>query len=154
MPFADLLTSDLKKIQAKKIALVAPDGGAVDNCLAIQKTLNSKLPLILFKKIRTPNGVTVSTPPGLTPKKVIMIDDILDTGETLVKATEKLRQMGTKEIYIVATHGLFTGQKWQKLWQLGVKKIFCTNTNPDVLKRNNKRIIIVSCLRSIQGYFK
>jgi len=62
--------------------------------------------------------------------------------------------MGTKEIYIVATHGLFTGQKWQKLWQLGVKKIFCTNTNPDVLKRNNKRIIIVSCLRSIQGYFK
>jgi phosphoribosylpyrophosphate synthetase len=35
-----------------------------------------------------------------------------------------------REIYIMITHGLFTGQHWKELWSLGVKRIICTDTVP------------------------
>lgn len=56
------------------------------------------------------------------------MDDMLDTGETLVSASEKLKAAGVREIRILVTHGLFTGSSWRHLWSLGVKQIICTDT--------------------------
>jgi ribose-phosphate pyrophosphokinase len=61
---------------------------------------------------------------------VVIVDDMIDTGETLVSACDKLRAGGAQELYILATHGLFTGSSWPQLWSLGAKRIFCTDTIP------------------------
>jgi ribose-phosphate pyrophosphokinase len=63
-------------------------------------------------------------------RKVVLVDDILDTGGTLVSACEKLVQAGVKELGIMITHGLFTGEKWKGLWRFGVKQVFCTDSVP------------------------
>jgi ribose-phosphate pyrophosphokinase len=61
---------------------------------------------------------------------VVIIDDILDTGTTLVSACERLVAVGAREIYIMVTHGQFTGERWKDLWSVRVKRIFCTDTLP------------------------
>jgi ribose-phosphate pyrophosphokinase len=60
----------------------------------------------------------------------VIVDDILDTGGTLLSACEKLRESGVEEITVMVTHGLFTGERWKQLRRLGVKRIFCTDSVP------------------------
>jgi len=71
-----------------------------------------------------------SGPIGKVGAKVVIVDDMIDTGETLVSACEKLAAAGTREMYILVTHGLFTGSTWLKLWSLGTKQIFRTDSVP------------------------
>jgi len=47
-----------------------------------------------------------------------------------VSACEGLRRAGVEEIVVMVTHGLFTGRAWERLWPLGVSRIYCTDTIP------------------------
>ena len=83
-----------------------------------------------FEKKRTEKGIIHHGPVGKVGAKVVIVDDMIDTGGTLVSACEKLRAAGVQEIYILVTHGLFTESSWLQLWSLGVKRILCTDTVP------------------------
>jgi ribose-phosphate pyrophosphokinase len=47
-----------------------------------------------------------------------------------VSACEALQAAGAREIIVMATHGLFTGSAWQRLWTLGVTRIYTTDSTP------------------------
>jgi len=81
-----------------------------------------------LEKKRTGEGIIHHGPVGTVGSRVVIIDDMVDTGRTLVCACEKLIEARVEEIYILVTHGLFTGADWTKLWSLRVKHIFCTDT--------------------------
>jgi ribose-phosphate pyrophosphokinase len=109
--------------------MVAPDNGAIARCEAVMRAAGMPgRDIPYFEKRRTDNGIVHSGPIGKVGTKVVIVDDMIDTGETLVSTCEKLA--GTREIYILVTHGLFTGSTWLKLWSFGVKQIFCTDTVP------------------------
>jgi ribose-phosphate pyrophosphokinase len=123
--------------------LVAPDEGAIVRCDAVRAAGGlppSKTPY--FAKQRTEAGIAHADLTGETGRRVVIIDDILDTGTTLVSACEKLVRAGVEDIEIMVTHGLFTGARWHKLWQFGAKRIFCTDTIP--VATEDRRIIEVS----------
>jgi len=79
----------------------------------------------------------------LGPQAVI-VDDILDTGGTLISACETLRRAGVQEIIVMVTHGLFTGSLWERLWSLGVGRIYCTDTAPLPPRLASTRIAVLS----------
>jgi ribose-phosphate pyrophosphokinase len=136
IPLISLSTDSLfaEVITRHKLAdatMVAPDNGAIARCEAVMKAAGmpgGDIPY--FEKRRTDKGIVHSGPIGNVGAKVVIVDDMIDTGETLVSACEKLAAAETQEIYILVTHGLFTGSTWLKLWSLGVKQIFCTDTVP------------------------
>jgi len=128
---ADLFAHAIKQGRLTDATVVAPDNGAVPRCEAVQRA--AAIPATetpYFEKRRTNQGITHHGPIGKVGSRVVIVDDILDTGGTLVSACEKLVDAKVKEIYICVTHGLFTGTSWKKLWSLGVKRIFCTDTVP------------------------
>ena len=111
--------------------MVAPDNGAIGRCQAVKTA--ARMPageIPYFEKRRTERGIVHSGPIGKVGAKVVIVDDMIDTGETLVSACEKLAAAGTREMYILVTHGLFTGSTWLKLWSLGTKQIFRTDSVP------------------------
>lgn len=59
---------------------------------------------------------------------MVLVDDILDTGATLVSACETLAGAGAEAIVLMVTHGLFTGTRWRCLRGLGVTAMYCTDT--------------------------
>jgi len=130
--------------------IVAPDHGAVRRCQAVRTAAGlppAETPY--FEKKRTDHGVVHSGFIGKTCSRVILIDDMLDTGGTLISACEKLGSIGVDEIYIFVTHGLFTGEGWRQLWSLNVKHISCTNTIPPsaaTLTDNNISILSMAPL--------
>jgi len=128
---AELFAEVLRGHSLRDATIVAPDGGAIGRCQAVKVAAglaDDQIPY--FEKHRTPTGITHSGPLGEVGRRVVMVDDILDTGGTLLSACEKLRAAGVGDISIMVTHGLFTGERWKALWRLGVKRIFCTDSVP------------------------
>jgi len=139
--FADVI----QRHNLQDATIVAPDNGAIGRCEAVKRA--ARMPsgaTPYFEKKRTDQGIIHRGPVGAVGPKVVIIDDMIDTGGTLVSACEKLRAAGAQEIYILVTHGLFTGTSWVQLWSLGVKRIFCTDTVPlpEGIKAGN--ILVVS----------
>jgi len=136
---APLFVRLLKKYK-KPFSIVAPDEGAKERCQTVAKML--KVPTAWIHKTRTSKGIVHKELLGTVTENAVIIDDILDTGETLLSCAQVLRERGVKEILIMVTHGLFTKTKWKALWKLGVKKIYCTDTVPILQK--DRRICTLS----------
>jgi ribose-phosphate pyrophosphokinase len=127
----NLFADAIRKHGLINATIVAPDNGAIDRCEALKKAAGMSIGgTPYFEKKRTEKGIIHHGPVGTVGVKVVIVDDMIDTGETLVSACTKLRVAGAQEIYILVTHGLFTGSSWLQLWSLGVKRIFCTDTVP------------------------
>jgi ribose-phosphate pyrophosphokinase len=127
--------------------LVAPDFGAIARCDRLESELGVALGRARFDKRRTESGVS-SQLVGAVTEKALIYDDILDTGETLVRCCEGLRSAGARSIVVAVTHGLFTGTKWQELWNLGVTRIICTDSVQPI-RCEDPRIEIVPCVEWI-----
>jgi ribose-phosphate pyrophosphokinase len=128
---AKLFAEAIRNHRLHDAVIVAPDNGAIARCEAVKCA--ARIPAgetPYFEKQRTEKGIVHRGPIGKVGPRVVIVDDMLDTGETLVSACEKLKQAKVEEIYILVSHGLFTGTKWKQLWSLGVKRIFCTDTVP------------------------
>jgi ribose-phosphate pyrophosphokinase len=125
--------------------IVAPDEGAIARCQAVQMALGREAGVIpYFEKQRTAAGISHARLIGTVGPQAVIVDDILDTGATLLSACEKLRETGAQEINIMVTHGLFTGERWKELWQLGVERVFCTDSVPLPCGVDSSRIVRLS----------
>ena len=111
--------------------VVAPDEGAIGRCKAVRAAAGmSSIKIPYFEKHRTETGIIHAGPIGDVGRQAVIIDDILDTGGTLVSACETLSKAGVEKIDVMVTHGLFTGTRWKDLYGFGVKRIFCTDSVP------------------------
>lgn len=138
-----LFAKEIKKLGLKNPTFVSPDEGAIERTQAVLDALNIKTDISYMRKIRTQVEVT-STLYGHVGHDVVVVDDILDTGETLLACCEILKCAGAKNIYIFVTHGLFTGNEWQDLFNLNVKKIYCTDSIPQIYSLKVKNLEILS----------
>lgn len=93
-----------------------------------------------FLKKRNFEQLTVHAFQGKIGKKVMVYDDILDSGQTLIQTCMELKLMGVEEIVIFVTHAFFHGIAWNDLWELGVKALYCTNSTLQAHKINHERI--------------
>ena len=126
---ATLFAAAMSKHGLMDATIVAADHGAIARCETVKIAAGlPPCPTPYFEKRRTDAGVVHGGLIGEVASRAIFVDDMLDTGDTLVSACERLVNVGVEEIYIFVTHGLFTGSRWQRLWSLGVKHIFCTDT--------------------------
>ncbi len=152
---AALFAQTIKKQFTSKldeITLIAPDEGAIKFNKEIRKSLKLKQPIAYFSKSRRKNRIKIEEFHGQLSKQIIIIDDMLSTGETLIGNVKALRRLGVKDINIFVVHGLFCTATWKKLFALGVKKIYCTDTFPGAKKKSEKRIEVLSSVGIIKDY--
>jgi len=123
-----LFAAEIAKLPLEDPVIVAPDEGALERCEAVRQTAGIRRPLAYFTKTRTPDGVRHSLLHGAVGQEAVLVDDILDTGATLVSAAASLQQAGVRNIVVMATHGLYTGSAWERLWSLGVSRMYCTDS--------------------------
>lgn len=115
---------------ADDAVVVAPDTGEVK--VAKQLAGHLGLPWAIVNKMRDrPDRSEVTHVIGdVTGKRVIMIDDIIATGGTLVNAAERLIEDGATEVRAAATHGEFSGNAYEKLEDSKIREVVVTDTLP------------------------
>jgi ribose-phosphate pyrophosphokinase len=112
------------------LTIVAPDEGAIDRCEAVRQAAGIEAPVAYFAKTRGPGGIRHRALHGAVCRRAVLVDDILDTGSTLVSACQELRAMGVTPVAVMVTHALFTGTRWHALRSFGIETICCTDTTP------------------------
>lgn len=147
-----LFARELSSYKTKELTLVAPDKGALNTCKEFNKELDIRNEVAFFEKKRIEKEVSVSELHGSVDKEVILVDDILDTGGTMIQAAQYLVKEGVEKITIVVTHGLFSGSKWEELWDLGVDKIYCTDTVPRAWELASNKIKVLSIAPILISY--
>ncbi|RLF51806.1 MAG: ribose-phosphate diphosphokinase [Thermoplasmata archaeon] len=109
-------------------AVIAPDKGALEMAKKAGEKIGCKYNHFEKKRISSNEVVMEVKDMELTGKKVLIIDDIISTGGTMVKAIEMLRNQGVNEIYVACIHGLFIGNADERILKAGCKEIVATDT--------------------------
>ena len=147
---AEIFAAEIERLGWQGATLVAPDEGAIPRCEDVRREVGITEPVAYMHKERTPAGVH-GTLHGDGGRRAVVVDDILDTGGTLVACCEALWTTGTEDIIVMVTHALFTGDAWERLWSLGVSQICCTDTVP--LTVRDERIRVLPVLPVLERYW-
>ena len=115
------------------LAVVAPDSGRVRVAEKWADMLGG-VPLAFIHKSRDktrPNEVVANRVVGeVEGRCCILVDDMIDTGGTIAKATEALLADGASDVVIAATHGVLSGPAVERLSTCGAREVIITNTLP------------------------
>jgi len=125
------LAKYFKKLKIKKPLVVSPDTGGSSRAKKFASLLNTDF--ITLKKSRNRNTGKVqiqSSKVDVHGRDLIVIDDIISTGGSIIKATQFLKKQKCKRVFVACTHGLFVGDAERKIKKAGVAKIISTNTIP------------------------
>lgn len=148
LPAAALFAARLRGTPFEHATIVAPDKGARARAQALARELGIQTPVVHGQKRRSPDGVTTEFPPW-SGSWAVIVDDILDTGGTMLAAAQFLRESGAEHTIICVTHALLTGTRWAALWDLGVERIYTTDSVGTGVIPADERIEIIPCSASI-----
>jgi len=132
----------------KNFVLVAPDSGAVRKVDACAKKLQMKCLIMNKRRDYSCNNTVLSstlsgTEEDIKDKTVILIDDIIDTAGTMVSASNELLNFGAKSIIIMATHGIFSGQAFERINTCdAIEQVIVTNSIPQQNNMNKSNKIV------------
>ena len=143
---ARLLAGALPEVWREEVTFVAPDEGAIERCEAVARTAGVEGPVVWARKRRTTTGIEHLGLVGTPGRRAAVVDDILDTGATLVSCCQALRDSGVQQIGVIATHGLFTGEHWRALLSHGVQDIWITDTVRSQRRPRQAHIVSVAPL--------
>jgi len=128
---------------------VAPDVGGTERARALGKFLNAGL-AIIDKRRPAPGKSEVMNVVGYVKGKTcIIVDDIIDSGGTIVNASNALIERGAKEVHVYVTHGVLSGNAVAKIKNSKIKRLVITDTidNSDRVKgAKNIEILTISHL--------
>jgi ribose-phosphate pyrophosphokinase len=126
-----LLDDILKKTDLVNPIVVSPDIGGVVRARAVAKLLNDTEMAIIDKRRPRANVSQVMHIIGdVADRDCILVDDMIDTGGTLCKAAEALKERGAKRVFAYATHAVFSGAAVQHLASDAIDEIVVTDTVP------------------------
>ena len=141
---ARLFAEELRRRSIEGLTVVAPDEGARERCEAVATAAGIAAPVAHLRKERTRERVVHSALVGEVGPRAVLVDDILDTGGTLLSACAELRRAGVGEISIMVTHGTLSGERWRELPNAGARRIQVTDTVPDVRERSGGAVEVLS----------
>ena len=140
-----------KRLELNNLVCVSPDIGGVERSRALGKLLGVGL-AIVDKRRPAPGKSKVMNIIGNVKDKVcIIVDDIIDSGGTIVNAAKKLKDKGAKEIHVYITHGVLSGEAVKKIKNSPIKNLVITDTIDNSKKINNVKNIEILSISNLLG---
>ena len=140
-----------KNLKLNNLVCVSPDVGGVARTRGLSKLLNVNL-AIVDKRRPAPGKSEVMNIIGDIKNKIcIIVDDIIDSGGTIVNAAKMLKSKGAKEIHVYITHGVLSGDAVKKIKNSPIKKLIITDTIDNFKKINNVKNIEVLSISNLLG---
>lgn len=127
----NFIAEHIKKTFAdiKNYCLVATDKGAIQRVKEIAQLLQIDSFYFCKKRSGVNNiEITGKCDGNIADKHAIIIDDIIDTGSTVLKVVEELEQLEVKNMYAYFVHPVLSGHAAQKLQKSPIQKVFVTNS--------------------------
>jgi len=125
-----VLLSDLKNKNYPELVVVSPDVGGVVRARALAKQLGCDLAIIDKRRPRANVSEVMHIIGEIEGRNCVIMDDMIDTAGTLVKAAEVLKERGAGKVYAYCTHPVFSGPAIERITNSMLDEVVITNTIP------------------------
>ena len=140
-----------KKIKTKNLICVAPDVGGTARARALGKMLNVGLAIVDKRRSAPGKSVVMNVIGNVKNKTCIIVDDIIDSGGTIVNAAKALKNRGAKEVHVYVTHGVLSGDAVNKILKSEIKNLIVTDTIENIDKVKKAKNIEVLSISNLVG---
>ncbi|MCG3779825.1 MAG: ribose-phosphate pyrophosphokinase [Candidatus Nitrosopumilus limneticus] len=121
----------IKKLSLKNPLVVSPDQGGIQRAKEFAKELGSEYIALEKTRDRKTGRVQIKTKNiDVANRDLILVDDMISSGGSIVKATQFLKKQNCKKVYVACTHALLMNDAEKRIKKAGVTKIFSANTIP------------------------
>jgi ribose-phosphate pyrophosphokinase len=140
-----VMVRDIKERNLKNITVVSPDVGGVVRARGLAKRIDAPLAIIDKRRERPGESEVMNVIGEVSGQTCILIDDIVDSGGTLVNAADALLEKGAKEVYAYLTHGVLSGGAVSRITSSRLKELVITDSiQPTEAVRDAHNIRILS----------
>ena len=134
-----------RKLRINNLICVAPDVGGVERARSLGRRINVSIAIIDKRRPAPGKSEVMNIVGNIKNKNCIIVDDIIDTGGTIVNAAKALKDKDAKDIYVYITHAVLSGQAVEQIEKSQIKKLITTDTIDNSKKiRGSKKIEIIS----------
>ena len=140
-----------KKVKSKKMICVAPDVGGTERARALGKILNVGLAIVDKRRPKPGQSQVMNIIGDVKGKTCILVDDIIDSGGTIVNAATALKKRGAKDVYVYITHGVLSGEAVKKIKNSVIKNLVITDTIDNYTRTKNVKNIEVLPISALMG---
>jgi ribose-phosphate pyrophosphokinase len=147
---APLMVRDIKeKFDLANVMVVSPDVGGVARARGLAKRINAPLAIVDKRRERPGESEVMNVIGDVAGYTCILIDDIVDSGGTLVNAADALLKYGAKDVSAYLTHGVLSGGAAARIANSKLKELVITDSiqpTEAVSKSPNIRVLSVASL--------
>ena len=133
----------LESLNLDNLCIASPDMGGSKRAYAYSKYLNCDV-VICYKQRKQANIIdTMELIGDVEGKNVVLVDDMVDTAGTLVKAAQIMKERGAMSVRAVATHAILSGNAYERIENSQMEELIVTDTIP--LKHPSSKIKVLTC---------
>lgn len=139
-----VLIEHLKQMHLEELTIVSPDSGGVERARFYAKYLKANLAIIDKRRVADNEAEVMNIVGDVSGRDVIIVDDLIDTGGTIVNATREMRKKGARRLFASATHGVLSGPAIGRLQESEFEQVLVTNTIPLSEEKRIPKIRVLS----------
>src|SRR6201984_498860 len=124
---APVMIEHFESIGRRDLTVVSPDAGGVERARAFAKHLNAPLSIIDKRRTEVNVAEVMHIIGDVEGQHCLIVDDLIDTAGTLVKACEALLKQGAKSVRACATHAVLSGDAVERIEQSRIQEVVVTN---------------------------
>lgn len=128
MTALDLISQYLRSKNIANPVIVSPDAGRASTAEKLANHLDSPFAIMIKKRPSHNESVITHVIGDVEGKTPIIIEDIIDTGTTIVNVVEGLKERGAEDVYVCATHGLFSSDALERLNHPNIREVVVTDS--------------------------
>ena len=157
MPVDNLFTTPLfakyikKNFKNKNLICVSPDVGGVQRTRGLATKIKADLAIIDKRRPKPGQSQVMNIIGNVKGKTCIIVDDIIDSGGTIINAAKALKDRGAKEVYVYITHGVLSGEAVKKIKKSVIKNLVITDTIDNNNRTKNVKNIEVLPISALMG---
>ena len=145
-----IFARDIKKnINTNSLVCVSPDIGGVERARALGRRINASIAIVDKRRPAPGKSEVMNIIGHVKDKTCVIVDDIIDSGGTIVNAAKALKDKGAKDVYAYITHAVLSGNAVDKIKKSKVKKLIITDSidNSKKLKKSVKiQVVSISSM--------
>jgi ribose-phosphate pyrophosphokinase len=147
---APMMVRDIKeRFDLSKVMVISPDVGGVGRARGLAKRINAPLAIVDKRRERAGESEVMNVIGDVEGHTCILVDDIIDSGGTVVNAADALLEKGATDVYAYITHGVLSGGAVARIAASNLKELVITDSiqpTEAVRVSRNIRVLSVSTL--------
>ena len=125
-----VLLKDIRAQRIEDLIVVSPDVGGVVRARAMAKALNTDLAIIDKRRPKANVAEVMNIIGDISGRTCLIVDDMIDTANTLCKAASALKERGAERVLAYATHAVFSGQAVERIAHSDIDQVVVADTIP------------------------